>query len=512
MPDTRHQTTPAAASVEEAYDGLWHLVAIGVLELDDADDGPCPRVLRTVWDALAEAAQDDAAAPARVALIDVGVGEGHPDLVGVVGAEAIDLATHPAGARYRPVDAEPDETTPREGQKPDSFFAALGEDLTRFGALTQAQAERLGAIVARLRDASGIRRRTAFYDRAFPAHGTAAAGLIVGDPGLETRREPGIAYAGVDPYSRLIPIKTSFDPDPESLIAALLYADAMRADVIVVPREFPDPVLAPMVPLPAGGGSGDALARKRAALLGSTPEDDRDAGRDPDWELLRRLLVAISQTIPIVAAAGNSGESQLCYPASLAEIRGAGIIAVGAVNAYGYRAGYSNGGPVTIYAPSDDSEVLDRRQARLDPEGATQPLEIRAAGAAVCVPFSRRTIVATDLPGDWGYAGDARAFPGGADRGGLYGAFGGTSAATAIVGGVVALAARAARIAGGPLDGPTAKRILRDTGREAPARAPAPPGEAPRRDAEPVALGGARIVDAAAAVAAVLSGDAQRRG
>ncbi|WP_349370302.1 S8 family serine peptidase [Salinarimonas sp.] len=508
MPETKHQTTSAAASVEEAYDGLWHLVAVGVLELDDDDGGPCPRVLRTVWDTIAEAARTDTASPARVALIDVGVGEGHPDLGSVAGAEAIDLATHPAGARYRPDDAEPEGKTADEGRKADSFFAALGGDLTRFGPLTQAQTERLGAIVSRLRHAPGTRRRTAFYDRAFPAHGTAAAGLIVGDPGLGTEREAGIAYAGVDPYSRLIPIKTAFDPDPESLVAALLYAEAMRADVIVVPREFPDPLLAPMVSLPDAGGSGDACARKRAALHGSKPEDDLDAGRDPDWELLRRLLVAISRTIPIVAAAGNSGESQLVYPASLAEIEGAGIIAVGAVSAYGYRAGYSNGGPVTVYAPSDDSEVLDRRQARLDPEGATQPPEIRAAGAATTVPFSRRTIVATDLPGDWGYAGDARAFPGGADRGGLYAAFGGTSAATAIVGGVVALMARAARIAGGPLDGPTAKRILRETGRDAPARAPVAPGEPPPPDAEPVALSDARIVDAGAAVAAVLAGGA----
>ncbi|MGO8656540.1 peptidase S8, partial [Rhizobium ruizarguesonis] len=50
-----------------------------------------------------------------------------------------------------------------------------------------------------------------------------------------------IPYFGVDPFSRLISIRTSFEDDVRQFIAAFLYAYHQRADVIVLPRGLPDP-------------------------------------------------------------------------------------------------------------------------------------------------------------------------------------------------------------------------------------------------------------------------------
>jgi hypothetical protein len=195
------------------------------------------------------------------------------------------------------------------------------------------------------------------------------------------------------------------------------------------------------------------------------------ARRDIGWDVLAQLVVAISKHVPVICAAGNDGESQLIYPANLAADDN-GIVAVGAVSGVGCRSGYSNYGEgLTLVAPSDDGEVYNRHQIRIDRTDPMVDQHAYVAGTATPVPYSPLALLTTDLPGSLGYAQGVEPFasifpplPGAGMGGGLYTAFGGTSGASALVGGVVALAARAHKTAQNDatarLTGPQMKALL----------------------------------------------------
>jgi subtilisin family serine protease len=487
-------TRDAQAADEKPYPPyyyLWHLCALGVLRAERAPGSPCPEIVGTLWDDLDATHGAKAYPKTTVAMIDVGVGTNHPNLAQVDMEKAIDLVTHRYGARRRSVVAG--EVS--NAKEPAQFFRDLtieGIDLKMFSDRERAA---LDSYIDELRGSNGVFHDEETLDAALPSHGTAVAGLVVGDPGFVRFGDEGVAqtvsleilmkgevtarslgrrdnvvpYFGVDPFSRLVPIKTSFDADPWPLIAAFLYAVHIGADVILLPRDIPDPKR--------------GILQAKSELIKSIPRAERaleTAGSADDasalgWTILSKLLVEISKTIPIVCAAGNSGESQLIYPASLAgNDEPNGIIAVGAVNALGCRAGYSNYGKgLTVVAPSDDGEVYNRHQARIDYSNPATKLHEYGLGSATTVPYSHYTATTTDLPGAWGYAGGTVPYvanlapennPGFA--GGYYTAFGGTSAAAALTAGVVALMNRAYKACSegkGRLTGIEAKELLMKT-------------------------------------------------
>ena len=166
----------------------------------------------------------------------------------------------------------------------------------------------------------------------FSAHGTAMAGLIGAVPrpagtvpaaptGLiplpghaplpPTTYVPSFPYAGVDPFCEIVPISTSFDPDPEQLILAMLYAHVIDADLIVVARDFPDPLDSTIT-----GRRGAAAEEERQLLAKGYPV--RVEGEAAHWKALRDLTVKIAETRPIVCAAGNGGDEAMILPAALA--------------------------------------------------------------------------------------------------------------------------------------------------------------------------------------------------
>ena len=477
------------------YYYLWHLCVLGVLRAERVDGSPCPEIVGTLWDDLDADRGSDAHHATTISMIDVGVGHNHPNLVQVDMDRAIDLVTHRYGARRRPVvadgDLHPEERLP--------FFQKLsieGLDLRPFSMDEQAA---LTSFVDKLQKSKGVVRMTETLDAALPSHGTAVAGLAVGDPGLVfmedgrivepvslqdfvkerpkgrslSIRDNVVPYVGVDPFSKLVPIKTSFDADPRPLIAALLYAYQIGSDVILLPRDIPDPTRG-ILPVK------EELSSQKPEIDSASEATSRDeSATRRDWTILEKLLISVSKEIPIVCAAGNSGESQLIYPACLAgekEPDGKepnGIIAVGAVNADGCRAGYSNyGRGLTVVAPSNDGEIYNRHQARIDWGNPATKLHQYGLGSHQKIPYSHYTIATTDLPGAWGYADGSVPYvanlppennPGFA--GGYYTGFGGTSAAAGLTAGVVALMNRAHKAYAGPdarLTGIEAKTILMD--------------------------------------------------
>ena len=462
---------------------LWHLISLGVIDADISAGLGSPTITDTVWDKLKTKYPSAAPHPATVALIDVGVSRNHPNLKGRIDDRSIDLVTHRYGARSNPNSAGPSY----DAETSFAFFSdldltGLNLDLSAIVSAADAQ-DWFDKLVGELKSSKGVIRNLIDTDDVFGTHGTSIAGLVVGEPaltasattanlidktvGITPSQSTGvIPYFGVDPLSKLISIRSSFEPDPAHFIAAFLYAWKCKADVILLPRGIPDTTQKRAMKLTAEVDDKNQIYlpknAERANLferfnikIGEEELDIKSpapiANPDLGWDVLAALLVAISKEIPIVCAAGNDGESQLIYPANLADPSN-GIIAVGAVTAKGYRSGYSNYGEhLTLVAPSDDGEVYNRHQLRIDRSNPMVGLHAYMADPDKVIPYSPLSLLTTDLPGTFGYAEGAdplasvfSPLPGADDGiGGYYAPFGGTSGASALVAGVAALVARA---------------------------------------------------------------------
>ena len=506
-------TSDNSGQVPPAYYYLWHLVALNVIKGNFGSPptplpGPSdtavrnrtrPAVTSTVWDQIPAT---NPAVQTYVALIDVGISPDHPNLATRLDREkSIDLASHRFGART----ADPiDPTNPYAAEQKQAFFSNL--DLSGLGPLGLSVDDQafLEGLASELAASQGCVRQLLNPERLFAAHGTACAGLIAGEPAAikseggqvtppetlfavagpdaePSRNRNVLPYFGVDPFSRLISVRTSFDADPMQYISAFLYAYHQQADVIVLPRGLPDPELAPAAPKPELSvdpqlyrNSLAADLVKRLSLPGGADELDPKSPQVSEssirlWRLLRQVIIGVSRKIPIVCAAGNSGESQLIYPANLADHQN-GIIAVGAVTAEGFRSGYSNyGRGLTVVAPSDDEEVINRHQLRVDRQSPFHARHAYLAGRTKEYRYSNFSLLTTDLPGFWGYDQGQQPWasvPFDANRGvggGYYTNFGGTSGASALIGGVCSLIQRAHKTRfdqNARLDGAAVKALL----------------------------------------------------
>lgn len=456
----------------EGYHALWHLFTLGLIDSLESFDS-------AAW-GLAEDRLNDGGRPTRVALIDVSVTPGHPNLKGAI---AWDLAV--------------DFFSNRLGTFPDpggSRFAGLLGTAARIGdataeALFNEMKAHLATEYTAAQDGSITARRIfPATSAAFSGHGTAMAGLIgarpvaAGDvdligttvtplpngstPMVESPlKDHGLPYIGIDPTCEIVPISTSFDPDPEQFLAAMLYAHIIDADLIVLARDFPDPRRSPVT---GNLGTGGTVSEAEAALLKANYPISYSDAEAALWDSLHDLVQQVSMTRPILCASGNGGDDTMLYPGLLASDDN-GIILVGAHTSLGARAGYSNTGsaslPITLYAPSGDSERLDSEIIRLDklsPEfhaNTYSPDDL-----ANSEPFSPQDVISTDVPGAAGYNGSPfpeilptdDTLP---DYRSYYCRFSGTSAATAIAAGMMALAMSTGRIARG--DGVAAKQSLR---------------------------------------------------
>ena len=482
------------------YFWLWHLAALKVIDADfgpltappenTADSSlravPAPAITATRWDGLT--------GTATAALIDTGVSRTHPNLATRIDtARSIDLTSHRYGAQTLP--PTPD-TLPATREQKKAFFAGLTLSGLHPLHLDPQDLDYLEGMVTDYRGGLGVVRQLIDAEDTFAAHGTACAGLMVGEPamvgadgaavppgsltGSDINPDPNLLpYFGVDPFSTLLSIRTSFEADPYQFIAAFLYAWTCKVDIIVLPRGLPDPVRSRLDPKEELKADLETWKSRHAAdlyqRLHAAPGDPVDPngaqeGSQPDrpWNILKHLIIAISRHIPVICAAGNDGESQVIYPANLADDDN-GVIAVGAVTPEGFRAGYANyGDDLTLVAPSDDFEVYTRHQSRLNRADPLIDLHDYAVGEGKRYAFCPFDLVTTDLPGVFGYDGGTTpwsqipASPGNPGvGGGYYTAFGGTSGAACLIGGLGLLAKRARRGAGLPdLDGLGLKAAL----------------------------------------------------
>jgi hypothetical protein len=181
-------------------------------------------------------------------------------------------------------------------------------------------------------------------------HALGVAALVAG------RYKPAsrLMYRGAAPVgTKLISLGLDRDPEPMQVIAAFMHACSQNPDIIVVPRDFGDPRTKVLNP-----DTGAPDASTNAALCSPSVA--------AAWDEVDEAIKAVSKQIPIVCAAGNQGQPFLVHPARLAKNNN-GVIAIGAINALGHIASYSNYGPnLTATAPSSDSETYTKYMHRFD--------------------------------------------------------------------------------------------------------------------------------------------------
>ncbi len=475
------------------YHYLWHLIAIGAVRAKpggaDPDDAPeydeeaRYEIEPDAWTLLN---LPDGVLPGTgetIAMIDTGVNDKHPNLAPGIKA-SVDFAVHPFGAVYAaepPItDASPallaqaNVAQPMNRGLEDPLTASLVSTATWNWAkgFLNAEGDRL---IDRLSSGLGVRHHDAQRSRQrYSGHGTACAGLMVGHPAAEDGGDGDgggdselpdsgpVPYWGVAPGAEILPIVVSAEPTAQQLIFAFLYARDQGVSVIHFPREAADP--------------------KRANRYHSDLEESRydsDPDRQLAWDVFEKILEEVSNEIPVVCAAGNNGYDHLIYPASKADDNN-GIISVAGVTYLARRSSYSNycaeaaDCKVTIATPSDDEEMYNRHEIRLDREAPgwrdhNFMLHL-AANPGLEVAYAPQGLLTTDVPGPRGYTdgvleGLSTEEQENDDRSALYTLFGGTSGASAIMAGAVALLQSKQRAdTGAPFDGNGVKVKVKASG------------------------------------------------
>ena len=423
------------------HDAFWHLQAIGLLQPSPDPLSPtAERKESPVWGKLS-------GHEALVAIIDTGVSD-HPYLKGRLEPPYnIDLTAAPA------------LTLP--DQKADNgVFAGMDAAwLATIGLYPSSQsAVPPSKIEKTLKDLVEKYEKKLTFDfgapsasnQKFAAHGTSCAGLVAASSEPLSGKPASFRpyYRGVDPFSKLMSITTSFSPSPELLTLAFLLAAKKSADVILFPRGLPREIL-----------------RDESIL-------------EPDWLALKRTILEVSKIIPVICASGNECDEKPIAPGQFAAGDN-GIIAVAAVNYFGVRSSYSNfGAGVSVAAPSDDAEMFNQDQARLDKTDRfydEHPYQAFASYFNLSpYEYGKPSVRAIDVPGPFGFSDASSGAREQTDEAQLandpesfFTDFGGTSAAASIVAGVAALIQRARKQAnnGKAFNGVQVRKAITQTAR-----------------------------------------------
>ncbi|MEP1612683.1 MAG: S8/S53 family peptidase [Roseobacter sp.] len=218
-------------------------------------------------------------------------------------------------------------------------------------------------------------------------------------------------FSGVDPTATVVPFSVSAEPTPRQMLGAIERIEDLarsedlkkRIDLVVIASDLSVP------------GQTDFPSH-------DYPEDWKET-----LTVLDKKIKALSKIVPIICAAGNSpirpdredkaakksaaeeksayGKRQIAYPARLASPDN-GIFSVTAHNAIGQRSSYApESSIISFSAPSSDAERTDRELIRLDPYrttfGEDEENFFLNNSEVECLP--PHAIIATDVPGQYGH-------------------------------------------------------------------------------------------------------------
>lgn len=450
---------PAGRGLRPAFEALWHLSELKVV--DDLSD-----FSSDAWD-IAEV--ESGKKKPVVVVMDTPMDVDHPNLEpNVDRARMRDFSVFNDGA----FPIEFDNLEQDEKELRTALAAVLGSSRDmQSGNATTVLYKVAAAVVSEIRTGeSGAetnrpwsRPRHTLVKQVPGAHGTAVAGLIAGVPAkvpVQTAsyfgatnesssiQKASLPYAGINPFASIVPISLTAAPYPDMVLGALTYIEALQPDVIVIAAAWADAVdlqgaapndsTWPMTLNEHGMNSTEnCVPGEHSALLSDTDL----------WMEVTEKLKSLSHRSVILCAAGNTDSEQLVYPASLAAENDNKIWAVTACD--------TNGDELS-YAPRLDMQkrmikTLSTQLPRADKgETVTDPYEFVLPELNVKhIAFENvtpRDIITLDPSGRQGYNPTEYPATGNESQaplleiGSLYTRFSGTSAATAIAGGLVSLA------------------------------------------------------------------------
>lgn len=271
----------------------------------------------------------------------------------------------------------------------------------------------------------------------YAAHGTAVAGLIGARPAEIELQVPGkvgpfdtepskeftkdliLPYAGINPFCTIIPVSLTAAPDVDMVMAALRYVLSLKPQIVVIAAAWDD---------------------ANRALKNMQSFDEAEG----KWSDVECLLTTICQTSLVLCAAGNSGPSEMAYPACLAN-KIPNLIAVTACDASGNPLTYafdSANAPGVIATLSTQGTRFDHEEQMLNPWDEVDDYLKRPCAK---VGFPAQRIISLDPRGPRGYNPSIYRYTPTTkgphlEIASLYAEFSGTSAATAIAAGLISLA------------------------------------------------------------------------
>ena len=293
------------------------------------------------------------------------------------------------------------------------------------------------------------------------AHGTAVAGLIDATPADETVEKPAsfgasiqdpeestvhLAYAGVNPFAKIVPVSLTAAPYPDMVLGALRYVEALKPDVVVIAAAWADAV--DLEPQTSANDGSWPLEQNENDVSFSEANLAPEVHTDQDcWKEVTGLLSEISRTSVVLCAAGNVDSRSLVYPANLCERNDNEIWAVTACDETSEYLSYAP--PIvegrrmiktlsTQLPRSDREKTVHDNFAYLLPELRKDSSDYK--------PINPRDVITLDPLGRQGYNPTETPSLSGDDSdnlleiGSLFARFSGTSAATAVAGGLVSLA------------------------------------------------------------------------
>jgi len=308
-----------------------------------------------------------------------------------------------------------------------------------------------------------LRSRQTLVTQLPGAHGTAVAGLIAGVPATEelqsaaylgarnqlsTTTEADLPYAGINPFAKIIPISLTAAPYADMVLGALTYIAAIKPDIVIIAAAWADTVDLNGAQ-PEDNSWPMELNEKQFELpVGEDADDNPTSIQDSSiWTAVTDKIKSLSHNSVVLCAAGNVDTDRLVYPANLCSEPDNNIWAVTACDVDGDK---------LSYAPRVQTESRMIKTLSTQLPGANQgetvvdpyeiilpeldvnhiaPKHVTARDIITLDPTGRQGYNPTDHPSSRRDSGEPLL-----EIGSLYARFSGTSAATAIAGGLVSLA------------------------------------------------------------------------
>lgn len=418
-----------------SFHALWHLEKLGVV-----DD------LKTfeseIWDQVEQEAEKKAPV---VVVMDTPTDYEHRNL-----GDSIDLSL------MRDFSIFNDGAFPIGTSRLDDSDQQRRAKICREGGASWINSQQAMTINSEVEDKSSSPRRSVATRQKPGAHGTAVSGLIGGCPTEAPLTRPAyigeviensesidvdLPYAGINPFARIVPVTLTAAPYPDMVLGALDYISAIDPDVVVIAAAW----ATDMDRHGMSFSDDDSLPLEQNEHGFSDPLGGDKPTDSTIWKHVEDKLKSLSNTSIVLCAAGNIASDKLAFPASLCGEKDNNIWAVAACDGEGEELSYS---PKVepkrrmLKTLSTQLPRSDRDETVVDPFVFKAPeLQQQLDGHKV---VSSRDIVTLDPSGRQGYNPTENPNPGPEDGtlleiGSLFARFSGTSAATAIAGGLVSL-------------------------------------------------------------------------